>query len=90
MPFGLNSQGNPTNIMDLEDFLVSNIILPLGAMIYIIFAVNRRGFGWNKLLEEANQGKGLKIPNWMKGYVTYVLPAMIFMIFLMGIINYFS
>lgn len=89
MPFGIKD-GNPTNIMDLEDFLVSNIILPLGAMIYIIFAVNRRGFGWNKLLDEANQGKGLKIPKWMKGYMTFVLPAIIFVIFLMGIINYFA
>jgi len=89
MPFGLKD-GNPTNIMDLEDFLVSNVILPLGAMIYIIFAVNRRGFGWNKLLDEANQGKGLRIPKWMKGYMTFVLPAIIFVIFLMGIINYFA
>ncbi len=90
MPFGLNSQGNPTNIMDFEDFLVSNIILPLGAMAYIVFAVNKKSYGWNKLLDEANQGKGLKIPQWMKGYMTYILPAIIFVIFIMGIINYFA
>ena len=82
--------GSGTNIMDFEDFLVSNIILPLGAMIYIIFAVNKKSYGWNKLLEEANQGKGLKIPKWLKGYMTYILPAIIFVIFVMGIINYFA
>lgn len=90
MPFGLNSQGNPTTIMDFEDFLVSNIILPLGAVTYILFAVSRHGFGWSKLTEEANQGKGLKIPKWMRGYITYVLPVIILIIFVMGIINYFS
>ncbi len=84
-PFGANS-----NLMDLEDFLVSNLLLPLGAVIYIIFAVNKRSFGWHKLLAEANQGKGLKIPNWMKGYITYVLPVIILIIFVIGIINYFS
>ncbi len=82
--------GSGTNIMDFEDFLVSNIILPVGAMIYIIFAVNKKSFGWNRLLEEANQGKGLRIPKWLKGYMTYVLPAIIFVIFVMGIINYFA
>ncbi len=84
-PFGQNS-----NLMDLEDFLVSNIILPVGSLVYIIFAVNRKGFGWDKLTQEANTGKGLKLPNWMKGYMTYVLPTIIFIIFVLGIINYFK
>ena len=53
--------GNKTNIMDLEDFLVSNIILPLGALAFVLFCVNNKGWGWKKFTEEANAGKGLKI-----------------------------
>ncbi len=82
--------GNGTNIMDFEDFLVSNIILPLGALIYVLFCVTRYGFGWDNFVNEANQGKGIKVARFMKGYMTYVLPAIIFIIFVIGIINYFS
>lgn len=82
--------GNGTNLMDFEDFLVSNIILPLGALIYVLFCVNRSGFGWDNFVKEANQGKGLKVARWMKGYMTYVLPVLIFIIFVLGIINYFA
>ncbi|MBP3448148.1 MAG: sodium-dependent transporter [Clostridia bacterium] len=82
--------GNGTNIMDFEDFLVSNIILPLGALVYVLFCVSRYGFGWDNFVKEANEGKGLKVTRWMKGYMTYVLPILIFIIFLLGIINYFK
>ncbi len=82
--------GNGTNIMDFEDFLVSNIILPLGALVYVLFCVSKNGFGWDKFVNEANQGKGIKVARFMKGYMTYVLPVLIFIIFLLGIINYFS
>ncbi len=82
--------GPNTNIMDLEDFLVSNIILPLGALVYALFCVSKYGFGWNRFIKEANQGKGLKVATWMRGYMTYVLPILIFVIFLLGIINYFK
>ncbi|MBO5408763.1 MAG: sodium-dependent transporter [Clostridia bacterium] len=82
--------GEGTNLMDLEDFLVSNIILPIGALIYVLFCVTRYGFGWNKFIEEANRGRGLKVANWMRGYMTYVLPVIIVVIFILGIINYFK
>ena len=81
--------GEGTNIMDLEDFLVSNLILPLGAMVYVIFATSKKGFGWNRFVAEANQGKGLKIKSFMRIYYTYVLPILIFGIFILGLINYF-
>ncbi len=82
--------GAGTNLMDLEDFLVSNIILPLGALIYVLFCVTRYGFGWDNFVKEANTGKGLKIAKWMRGYMTFVLPVLIFVIFLLGLINYFK
>ncbi len=82
--------GAGTTVMDLEDFLVSNLILPLGSMVYIFFAVSKKGFGWDKFLAEANEGRGFKLPRWMKGYYTYVLPLIILGIFIIGLINYFK
>lgn len=87
---GFHPLGEGTNIMDLEDFLVSNIILPLGALVYVLFCVTRYGFGWDNFVKEANEGKGLKVAKWMRGYMTYVLPVIIFAIFLIGLINYFA
>ena len=81
--------GTGTNIMDLEDFIVSNIILPLGSVVFILFCVSKNGFGWDKFTVEANMGKGLKIKNWMKVYYTYILPSIVLVIFLAGIVNYF-
>ncbi len=87
---GLQPLGEGTNIMDLEDFIVSNLILPMGAMVYVIFAVSKNGFGWDKFVNEANQGKGLKVVGWMKWYYKFVLPVIIFVIFIVGLINYFK
>lgn len=78
--------GEGSTIMDLEDFLVSNIILPLGAMIFVIFSLSRYGWGWKNFVAEANQGKGLKVANAMRWYMTYILPLIILVIFIMGII----
>lgn len=86
---GIQPLGKGTSIMDLEDFLVSNILLPLGSLIFIIFCVSKRGWGWNNFVTEANAGKGLKIKNWMKGYMTYILPVIVAVILVVGMINYF-
>lgn len=82
MPFG-----EGTNIMDLEDFAVSNLFLPLGSLCYVVFCVSRYGWGWDKFIEEANTGKGLKIAKWMRPYMTYVLPVMVAVLFVMGIVS---
>ncbi len=79
-PFGAN-----TSVQDLEDFIVSNIFLPLGSLIYLLFAVTRYGWGWKNFMSEANEGKGLKIANWMRYYMTFVLPVIIIVIFIIGI-----
>ena len=81
--------GEGSSIMDLEDFLVSNILLPIGSMIFVIFCVSKRGWGWKNFLEEANTGKGLKVSPKLRFYVTWVLPAIIFVVFILGLYNFF-
>ena len=73
-------------IMDLEDFAVSNLLLPLGSLIYVLFCVTRYGWGWNNFVAEANEGKGLKVAKWMRPYMTICIPILILVIFLMGIL----
>ena len=85
---GFQPLGEGTNVMVLEDFFVSNLALPLGSLIFVIFCVTRYGWGWDKFLTEANEGKGLKVQNWMRPYVTFVLPIMIGIVFLVGIFSY--
>ena len=82
---GFQPLGPGTGVMDLEDFMVSNLLLPLGSLIYVLFCVTRYGWGWNKFVAEANEGIGLKVANWMRPYMTFVLPAIVLVIFLMGI-----
>ncbi len=73
-------------IMDLEDFAVSNLMLPLGSLLYVLFCVTRYGWGWDKFVAEANEGTGLKVAKWMRPFMTFVLPALILIIFFVGIL----
>ncbi len=82
---GFQPKGTGSTVLDLEDFLVSNLFLPLGSLIYVVFATSRYGWGWDKLVAEANQGKGLKVANWMKLYMTYVLPVVVLIVFLLSL-----
>lgn len=79
------------NIMDFEDFLVSNNLLPLGSLIYLLFCVTKYGWGWDYFLKEANTGIGIKFPGGrpMKLYLTFVLPAVILFIFVQGYMSMF-
>lgn len=81
---GIQPFGEGSTIMDLEDFLVSNIALPIGSLIYLLFCVSRYGWGWKNFMEEANTGKGFKMPEWLRFYMTYILPFIILLIFLLG------
>ncbi len=78
------------SIMDFEDFTVNNVLLPLGALIFTLFCVSRYGWGWEKFMAEANEGKGLKVAKWMRGYITWVIPVIIGFIFLFGLYNFFK
>ncbi|MBR5577579.1 MAG: sodium-dependent transporter [Lachnospiraceae bacterium] len=83
---GFQPLGAGSSVLDLEDFVVSNLILPLGSLIYVLFCVSRYGWGWDKFAAEANEGKGFKVAKWMRPYMTFVLPVIILILFLMGII----
>ena len=85
---GFQPLGEGTNVMVLEDFFVSNLALPLGSLIFIIFCVARYGWGWDKFVVEANEGEGLKVQKWMRPYMTYVLPVMVGFIFVVGILSF--
>ncbi|MDY3014030.1 MAG: sodium-dependent transporter [Evtepia sp.] len=87
---GINPMGGTSTFMDLEDFLVSNIILPVGSLVFLLFVVTKKGWGWKNFTDEANAGKGLKVKDWMKGYMTYILPFLFLAIFLIGLITYFK
>ncbi len=82
---GFQPRGAGSTVLDLEDFLVSNLFLPLGSLIYVVFATSRYGWGWDKLVAEANQGKGLKVANWMRIYMTYALPVVVLIVFLLSL-----
>ena len=77
------------SFLDFEDFLVSNIWLPLGSLIYLLFCTSKFGWGWKNYKEEANTGKGIKIHNWMRVYLTYILPLIVLFIFAFGIYDKF-
>ena len=77
-------------VMDLEDFLVSNIFLPLGSLVYLLFCVSKKGWGWKNYMKEANTGKGLKVKKWMRFYLTYILPLIVIFIFAFGIYDKFK
>ena len=77
------------SVLDFEDFLVSNIFLPLGSLIFLLFCTRKSGWGWDNFMKEANTGKGLKIKKWMRGYLTYVLPLIVLFIFSFGIYDKF-
>ena len=73
-------------VLDREDFLVSNLLLPLGSLVYLLFCVSKWGWGYDKYLEEANAGQGVKMPRWLRPYFLYVLPILILVILIQGLI----
>lgn len=77
-----------SGVLDLEDFLVSNCCLPLGSLCYVLFCVSKKGWGFDNFIKEANTGKGLKMPKWLRPYLTYVLPVIILVVFVIGIISF--
>ncbi len=84
-PFGEGSM-----ILDLEDFLVSNNMLPLGAMVYLFFCCTRYGWGWDNFIKEADAGEGMKFPRALRSYFTYVVPFIIGVVFVFGYIDKFK
>ena len=77
------------DIMWIEDFLVSNILLPLGSLAFVLFCTTKYGWGWNNFVAEANTGKGAKVQKWMRAYMTYVLPLLTLAVFAVNMYNIF-
>ena len=76
--------GAGSTVLDLEDFLVSNNLLPLGSLVYLAFCTTRYGWGWDNFLKEANTGAGVKFPKAVRYYVTYIVPLIVLWIFIRG------
>lgn len=72
------------DIQGIEDFIVSNNMLPLGSLIYVIFCVKKSGWGWDNFIAEVDAGRGVKFPTWARGWITYGIPALIIIILVAG------
>ncbi|MDR1797307.1 MAG: sodium-dependent transporter [Clostridiales Family XIII bacterium] len=84
---GFQPFGAGTGVLDLEDFLVSNNLLPIGCLVVVVFCLYRRGWGYENFLAEADQGRGLKFPAKLKIYYKYALPVILAGIFVMGYVD---
>ncbi|MCI9121666.1 MAG: sodium-dependent transporter [Oscillibacter sp.] len=78
--------GGIGQVLDIEDFLVSNLLLPLGSLVYLLFCVSKKGWGYEAYLEEANTGEGIRMPRWLRPYFLVVLPILILIILIQGLI----
>ena len=81
--------GAGSAVLDLEDYVVSNIMLPLGSLIFILYCTSKRSWGWDNFIAEANTGKGLKVRKGMRIYMKYILPLIVGAILIIGIISPF-
>lgn len=80
--------GEGSTILDLEDFIISNNILPLGSMVYVVFCTSKKyGWGWDNFITESNIGKGLKFPKALKIYAKYILPVILIVFWAQGIVS---
>ncbi len=85
---GFTPFGQGSTVMDLEDFILSNVILPLGSLTFVLFCTSKRGWGWDNFITEANQGKGMKVKSWMRVYFKYVLPVIILLLLIISIATF--
>ena len=87
---GFHPLGSGTTIMDLEDFLISSNVLPLGSLVYVMFCTTRYGWGFDNFLAEADSGNGLRFPHQLRRHMTYVIPAVVVFIYLKGYYDLFA
>lgn len=86
---GFHPLGDGTNVLDLEDFMISNLILPIGSLIYTLFCTSKYGWGWDNYIAEVNLGSGLKVPNKIRFYCKWILPLITLIIIVNGLISVF-
>lgn len=87
---GFHPLGSGTTIMDLEDFLISSNVLPLGSLVYVMFCTTRYGWGFQNFLTEADAGNGLRFPHQLRWHMTYIIPAVVVFIYLKGYYDLFA
>ena len=87
---GIQPLGAGTTIMDLEDFIVSYNVLPLGGLVFVLFCTRKNGWGFENFRKEVNTGKGFNLPGWIKFWMAYVLPVIIVAVYLKGYYDMFS
>ena len=78
------------SIDGVEDFLVSQTLLPLGSLVYLLFCTSKKGWGWDNFIAEADAGKGIKFPKFAKVYLKYILPVLVFAVFVVGYLDKFG
>ena len=81
---GFAPLGEGSTVLDLEDFILSNNLLPIGSMLYLLFCTSRYGWGFKNFMAEANEGEGIHVPAWARIYVSYILPLIVLGIFIQG------
>ena len=86
---GFHPLGDGTSVLDLEDFMISNLILPIGSLIYTLFCTSKYGWGWDNYISEVNLGSGLKVPNKIRIYCKWILPLITLIIIVNGLISVF-
>ncbi len=86
---GFQPLGQGTGIIDLEDFLVGNNLLPLGSLLLLIFCTSSSGWGWKRFIVEANEGRGMRFPLGIYWYVKFILPALMLFVFVAGYVEKF-
>lgn len=86
---GFAPLGQGSTVLDLEDFILSNNLLPIGSVIYLLFCTSRYGWGFKKFMAEANEGEGIRFPAWSRIYVSYILPLIVLVIFVQGYVSKF-
>ncbi len=82
--------GAGSAVIDIEDFIVSNNLLPIGSLVFVLFCSYKFGWGWDNFVKEANEGKGTKFPEWIRPYIQYVIPLIMIFVFIQGYIDKFS
>ena len=87
---GFQPLGAGTGVLDLEDFIVSSTLLPLGSLLFLAFCCTKKGWGWENFLAEADTGNGLGFPRRLKLYIKWILPAIVLAIFIKGYYDIFS
>ncbi|MDE5832709.1 MAG: sodium-dependent transporter [Desulfovibrio sp.] len=81
--------GSDSSILDFEDFLISDNILPAGGLLFLLFCCHKNGWGWNNFIAEADLGAGPKFPGILRPFLTWILPLLIICVFIMGYVNKF-